>query len=83
MENHLESIKSFYKFLVSKAWSTDIFVELYDSSSDQRISMVAFDINDHFYRNYKTQGSQFKAMLATNSKMEAIRYLEAFEELGN
>ncbi|WP_341301051.1 type I restriction endonuclease subunit R [Lysinibacillus sp. FSL H8-0500] len=53
------------------------------ASSDQRISMIAFDINEHFNRNYKTQGSQFKAMLATNSKMEAIRYLEAFEELGD
>ena len=33
--------------------------------------------------NYKTQGSQFKAMFATNSKIEAIRYLEAFEEFGD
>ncbi|WP_409273317.1 type I restriction endonuclease subunit R [Neobacillus sp. SCS-31] len=53
------------------------------ASSNQRISMVAFDINEHFLNNYKTQGSQFKAMLATNSKIEAIRYLEAFEELGD
>lgn len=53
------------------------------ASSDQRISMIAFDINEHFTRNYKTQGSQFKAMLATNGKMEAIRYLEAFEDLGD
>jgi type I restriction enzyme R subunit len=53
------------------------------ASSDQRIKMIAFDINDHFLRNYKTKGSHFKAMLATNSKKEAIRYLEAFEELGD
>ena len=53
------------------------------ASSDQRISMIAFDINEHFNRNYKTQGSQFKAMLATNSKMEAIRYLNFFEEFGD
>lgn len=53
------------------------------ASSDQRISMIAFDINEHFYRNYKTQGLQFKAMLATNSKMEAIRYLNFFEEFGD
>ena len=31
----------------------------------------------------KLEGAQFKAMLATNSKIEAIRYLEAFEELGD
>ena len=53
------------------------------ASSDQRIKMIAFDINEHFLHNYKTKGSHFKAMLATNSKKEAIRYLEAFEELGD
>lgn len=53
------------------------------ASSNQRISMIAFDINEHFLKNYKTQGSQFKGMLATNSKIEAIRYLESFEELGD
>ena len=53
------------------------------ASSEQRIYLIAEDINKHFLENYKTQGSQFKAMLATNSKIEAIRYLEAFEELGD
>lgn len=51
------------------------------ASSDQRIKMIAFDINNHFITNYKAEGSHFKAMLAANSKIEAIRYLEAFEEL--
>lgn len=64
---------------VMKKWS--LFERI--ASSNQRISMIAFDINEHFLKNYKTQGSQFKAMLATNSKIEAIRYLEAFEELGD
>jgi type I restriction enzyme, R subunit len=64
---------------VMKKWSK--FERI--ASSNQRISMIAFDINQHFLDNYKTQGSQFKAMLATNSKVEAIRYLEAFEELGD
>lgn len=62
---------------VMKKWS--LFERI--ASSNQRISMIAFDINQHFLDNYKTQGSQFKAMLATHSKIEAIRYLEAFEEL--
>lgn len=53
------------------------------ASSDQRIQMIALDINDHYVRNYKTAGSQFKAMLATNSKIEAVRYLEAFEDLSD
>jgi len=62
---------------VQKKWSQ--FERI--ASSNQRISMIAFDINQHFLDNYKTQGTQFKAMLATSSKIEAIRYLEAFEEL--
>lgn len=64
---------------VMKKWSQ--FERI--ASSNQRISMVAFDINEHFFKNYKTQGSNFKAMLATNSKIEAIRYFESFEELGD
>ncbi|MGG1229747.1 type I restriction endonuclease subunit R [Bacillus halotolerans] len=64
---------------VMKKWSQ--FERI--ASSNQRISMVAFDINEHFLKNYKTQGNNFKAMLATNSKIEAIRYLESFEELGD
>jgi type I restriction enzyme R subunit len=51
------------------------------ASSEQRLRLIAFDINEHFLNNYK--GSQFKAMLATNSKIEAIKYLEAFEDLGD
>ncbi|MEH7114593.1 type I restriction endonuclease subunit R [Neobacillus niacini] len=62
---------------VMKKWSQ--FERI--ASSNQRISMIAFDINEHYLLNYKTQGSHFKAMLATNSKVEALRYLEAFEEL--
>lgn len=53
------------------------------ASSKQRLYLIAFDINEHFVMNYKTEGSQFKAMLATNSKKEAIHYLDVFEELGD
>lgn len=53
------------------------------ASSDQRIKMIAFDINNHFVKNYKKTNSNFKAMLATNSRPEAIRYLEEFEALGD
>lgn len=53
------------------------------ASSDQRLKLIAFDINEHFRNNYKAQGIRFKAMLATNSKVEAVRYMEAFEELGD
>lgn len=62
---------------VMKKWSR--FERI--ASSEQRLRLIAFDINEHYKNNYKTQGAQFKAMLATNSKIEAVRYLEAFEEL--
>lgn len=64
---------------VMKKWSR--FEKI--ASSDQRLGLIAFDINEHFLKNYKTQGSQFKAMLATNSKVEAIRYYDEFQSLGD
>ncbi|GGM28201.1 DEAD/DEAH box helicase [Paraliobacillus quinghaiensis] len=81
IDNRLEMITRHLndeqKDQVMKKWSK--FERI--ASSDQRLNTIAFDINKHFLNNYKTQGSNFKAMLATNSKIEAIRYLEAFEEL--
>jgi len=47
--------------------------------TDQRIKMVAFDISEHYRRNW--QGTGFKAQLATSSKAAALRYkayLDAF-----
>ncbi|GMA58025.1 type I restriction enzyme R subunit [Alicyclobacillus sacchari] len=64
---------------VMKKWSQ--FERI--ASSDQRIKLIAFDINEHFLKHYKTKDIHYTAMLATNSKLEAIRYLEAFEELGD
>ncbi|WP_411680219.1 type I restriction endonuclease subunit R [Clostridium thailandense] len=68
-----------HKDQVMKKWSQ--FERL--ASSDQRIRLIAFDVNEHFVNNYKSQESPFTAMLATNSKTEAIKYLRAFEELGD
>lgn len=48
------------------------------ASSEQRIRLIADDIYLHFSQFYK--GTFAKAMLATNSKFDAIRYCEAFEE---
>lgn len=53
------------------------------ASSKQRIILIAFDINEHYCQNYKSENCVFNAMLATNSKKEAIQYLEALEELGD
>lgn len=52
------------------------------ASSLQRIELIAFDVNEHFIKHYKTRGNQFKAMLVAYSKKEAIKYLQAFEDLG-
>lgn len=48
------------------------------TSTDARIKRIALDINNHFISSVKNTG--FKAMLATNYKRDAIRYLKCFEE---
>lgn len=51
------------------------------TSTDARIKRIALDISEHFIEGYKDAG--FKAMLATNYKRDAIRYLECFEQFGD
>ena len=51
------------------------------TSTDARIKRIALDINNHFVLGFKDTG--FKAMLATNYKRDAIRYLECFEQFGD
>ena len=51
------------------------------TSTDARIKRIALDINTHFLEGFK--GTKFKAMLATNYKRDAIRYLECFEQFGD
>lgn len=51
------------------------------ASTDARIKRIALDINNHFVETYKETG--FKAMLATNFKKDAVRYLECFEKFGD
>lgn len=51
------------------------------NSSSARINIIALDINNHFSNTIKETG--FKAMLATSCKKDAIRYLDAFEKMGD
>lgn len=51
------------------------------TSTDARIKRIALDISEHFIEGY--QGTGFKAMLATNYKRDAVRYLECFEAFGD
>ncbi|WP_312700920.1 type I restriction endonuclease subunit R [Sedimentibacter sp.] len=59
---------------LKKKWSKFEII----ASSEQRIKLIADDIYVHFNKFYK--GTSFNAMLATNSKFDAVRYQEAFEE---
>ncbi len=51
------------------------------TSTDARIRRIALDIEEHFLDSIKNTG--MKAMLATNFKRDAVRYLEVFEQLGD
>lgn len=51
------------------------------TSTNARIKRIALDINNHFIEGYKDTG--FKAMLATNYKRDAVRFLECFEQFGD
>ncbi|MCI2046881.1 MAG: type I restriction endonuclease subunit R [Faecalibacterium sp.] len=51
------------------------------TSTNARIRRIALDINNHFLTGYQETG--FKAMLATNYKRDAIRYLQCFEQFGD
>lgn len=62
---------------LSKKWSSIRRL----TSTDARIKRIALDINQHFTEAIK--GTGFKAMLATNYKRDAVRYLECFEQFGD
>lgn len=59
---------------LKKKWSRYEMI----ASSEQRIRLIADDIYMHFTKFYK--GTYAKAMLATNTKFDAVRYKEAFDE---
>lgn len=65
------------KSQVMKKWSQ--FSKI--ASSDQRIRLVAFKVYEDYLRRLKD--TPFNAMLATDSKIDAIRYWEHFNELGD
>ena len=52
------------------------------ASSEQRLELVAVDINEHFKKSLKMTNGGFKAMLATQRKYDAIKYHQIFEEFG-
>jgi len=53
------------------------------ASSEQRLELIALDINEHFKKTLKMANGGFKAMFATSSKYEAIKYHEIFQKYGD
>ena len=53
------------------------------ASSEHRLLAIVLDIEMHFNNNFRCNGQLFKGMLATNSKYEAVKYQELFEENTN
>ena len=51
------------------------------NSSDQKIHMIAFDISEHYRKNWK--GTGFKAQIATPSKLAALKYKEYLDDFGD
>ncbi|MCB4776835.1 MAG: type I restriction endonuclease subunit R [Sulfurovum sp.] len=51
------------------------------ASSERRLEMIMLDINEDVRK--RLQGTDFKAILATSSKYEAIKYHKLFEEMGD
>ena len=50
------------------------------SAADQRVKQIAYDLSDHFARNFG--GTGFKAQLATASKALALKYKRYLDEFG-
>ena len=65
------------KDVLSRKWSS--IQKL--NSTNARIERIALDIDEHFTNNIKATG--FKAMLATNSKLDAVRYYNAFKQFSD
>jgi len=52
------------------------------SDADRRIMEIAYNLSEHFVRNFKDKQLGFKAQLATASKAMALRYKKYLDECG-
>jgi type I restriction enzyme R subunit len=50
------------------------------NQAERRLYLIAWDISEHFRQNW--QGTPFKAQLATESKLAALKYKQCLEEFG-
>ncbi len=51
------------------------------TSTSSRVERIALDIDEHFTNNIQATG--FKALLATNSKLDAVRYYNIFKTISD
>ena len=75
-EKKCEKLNDKQKDELKRKWSS---IQKLNSSKD-RIGRIMLDIEEHFLANVYYNGDGFKAMLATNSKLEAVRYYNVFKE---
>jgi len=52
------------------------------SDADRRIQEIAYNLSEHFVRNFKDEQAGVKAMLATASKPVALRYKKYLDQAG-
>jgi type I restriction enzyme R subunit len=52
------------------------------SDAERRIQEIAYNLSEHFTRNFKDRYTGFKAQLATSSKQVALRYKKYLDEAG-
>lgn len=62
---------------LSRKWSS---IQKLNSACG-RIERIALDIDDHYTNNIK--GTEFRAILATNSKLDAVRYYNIFRHFSS
>lgn len=71
MANHLESLKAFYKFLVSKGWATDIFAEVYDYKAYKKHLADKFNLEEIKERELFDESAIKEIIIALDDYIES------------
>jgi len=77
-ERHTQGLSDDQKTDLKRKMSREDVV----SEADRRIMEIAYNLSEHFTRNFKDKNLGFKAQLATSSKATAMRYKKYLDECG-
>lgn len=77
-ERHTQGLSDEQKTDLKRKMSREDVV----SDADRRILEIAYNLSEHFTRNFKDRYSGFKAQLATASKQTALRYKKYIDQAG-